>query len=312
MNFHFLFAIFFVLFFLQGQTNQDFDIEKIGKTLKEGGEKVKDLFSDKDKIADLAEGFKSHLNDFISKGNNFSQINSEFAKTQFMLMMLKALQGLVKDAKNQNRSSEFLNIENLASLFQMMQQYKELLNPTKKPATSEQSSSDGQGDLIKNLLSDLAKNGLDQLADSGEKHKGEEGLNETFMKNLLSQMMNAGKQGSKENTQQFSLKDLTNIIENVKEINNSIDKDQLKEMTNFFKEYLVGSEENNEQERFDNNGRSAKQDGPNVGLIVILTVLGMILTVGVLLIVRRYFKKRQFMTSRMFEHKPLSSMDEKL
>ena len=304
-----LFLIFFVLFIFQGQTN--LDLEKIGNAAKKVGEKIKDSIFDKDKLAaELVEAFKSHLNDFIPKDSSFSQINSEFAQTKFMLMMLKALQSLVNDAKNQNQTSEFINIENLASLFQMMQQYKELLNPTKKPATSKQNSSDLQTDLIKNLL--------DQWAGSGETKQGEEGLNESFMKNLLSQIMNAGKQGSKEtpsqeNTQTFSMKDLTNIIDNVKEINNSIDKEKLKEMTNMFKEYLAGSEDGNEKEgKFDVDGRPAREDGPNIGLIVILTFLGVILMVGVLMIVRRYFKKRQFMASRMIEHKPLSSVDEKV
>ena len=112
---------------------------------------------------------------------------------------------------------------------------------------------------------------------------------------------------------QFSLKDLNKLLENVKELNKTIDRQQLKEMGDVFKEFFSGSgaegEDIDEAEEYD---REKMDHEGGAGALIILIISFLIFLVAILMMVRCYYKKRQFLASRMIEHKPLASHESQI
>ena len=292
--------------------SQGFDFGKI----KDLANSAKDALKDSDKLQNIGDGLKSQLSNLLKGESLSSSLDNDFVKTQFMMMMLKALQNSVQEGKNQKKSG-FLNAENLGALLQIIQQYKGLFKQesnTDKDATTDQKDQ-SQSDLVKNLLSDIAKKSLENLSSQSNPSgpEPENDINNAFLKNLMNQMMNAdasGQPSSQNEKQGFSLKDLNQLMDTMKAINNTVNSQQIKEIADSFKEYFSSSDNNeNENSGHPIEFEQPKEEGPNFGLIVIMSILLFILLVVILLIFRRYYKKHQYMAARMVEHKPLRNVE---
>lgn len=300
------FTLLFPIFFLP--VYSDSFLNDLASKASDAGPLLKNLL-DKEKLGDKIGGI-------LKGGSSSGSLNDDLAKMQFMMMMLKALQSSVDLAKNQNKTG-FLNAESLASLFEMVQQYKDLFRPAREePRDKESPDSQAANEFLKNLLAGLAEKSLDSSTDS---------INDAFAKNLIEQLLK-GAAGEKpvaanesedpygqSDGQKFSLSDLNNLMNTMRELNNTIDRDQLKDLADSFKEYFSEPEESEEDEdRFvrESFGEPERDDyeGINTGLVVIVAILSSILLVIVLIMLRRCYKKRQFMASRMTEHRPLHSV----
>lgn len=289
---------------------QGFDFGKI----KDIANSAKDALKDSENLKNISDGLKSQLSNLLKGESLSSTLDNDFVKTQFMMMMLKALQNSVQEGKNEKKSG-FLNAENLGALLQIIQQYKGLfkqgLNSDKD--TSNDPMDKSENDFVKNLLTDIAKKSLENLSSQSNPSEANEDINNAFLKNLLNQMMNAEATGhppSQNEKQGFSLKDLNQLMDTMKALNNTVNSQQIREIADTFKEYFSSSD----SDENENSGEAAlefepKEEGPNFGLIVIMSILFFILLVVILLIFRRYYKKRQYMAARMVEHKPLRNVE---
>jgi len=290
-------------------------LKDFANTAKAAEPLVKDFFKDNKSIENLGQDLRSQLSNLLNGGSSSNSIDNDFIKMQFMMMMLKALQSSVLEGKNQSKAG-FLNAESLGALLQMIQQYKSLFSQETTKESSREQTNSTQNELIKNLLADMAKKSLeDWSSESNESSESESAINEAFMKNLLNQMMSSGNSEApntppsySEENQGFSLKDLNQLMDSMKEINTTVNRQQLKEIADSFKEYF--SETYEAEEDFGEQKQlERREEGANIGFIVIVTILSVILIVVILMLFRRHYKKRQYLAARMIEHKPLRSMD---
>ena len=299
------------------------DLKNVAKT---AGPNIKDLLNNKEKVGDIVNGLTSKLSDLVN-GANTSELNTALVEAQFMTMMMKALQNSVSQAKDNKENSNFLNAEGLSLIFQMIQHYKQLFKnnnsgngETTSSSTAENSNL--QAELAKGLMGMIAKGVEGGNAGNNNDNTNDNAFADSFMKNLLGQILTGGVIGGgsssnakeENNKDAFTMKDLNKLMQNMKEINDSIDKDKLREMTDFFKGMLTSTDETagsneEEPEKFDTRPPGGHPEGPNIGLIVVITILSTILVIAILALVRRYYKQKRYLTSRMVEHKPLSSVE---
>lgn len=254
------------------------------------------LSKNKDKISDYSSNIKEKLQGLI---NSNSQNTEEMLKEKLLGMMLQSLQKSLSD-KNSSGTNN-LDIGKLMDLLKTILQMKTLFEGMEKEKTTTNDNEEFQKQMTENLLKTLLES---QLKSSNmENNEGSNELYSDFLKNLAG--VGSSDPSLSANDAKTTMKDLLGMVKNLKqEINEPKNQEKLSNMMDMFKD-LMGNDIENEEDNGQN--RTVDKEKMDTGLIMVISLIGVILLVLVLVVIRRIYKRKQYMANRMIQHKPLSS-----
>lgn len=257
---------------------------------------LKDIFkSAKNSLGDLQDNVKDVTKDLVNKMNRKRNGESGVSSSgkQLLSSLLDAFQKTL-----QKSSTDTNNLQNIIQLMQIIQQYQNFMDSLRGKNSGQndkkENSSFFEEELMKSLLGSLTSEENNSLMNSFFEHLSQDSDTE-----------------NNEKSTGIDLKNLASLIENIKIQSQSSNNENLKigDFLEWINKYSrSNSDENQMNDDIKENSKSQKEE-INVGLIVILSLLGFIILIILLMTIRRYYNKKKYISNRMVEHKPLASTE---